>query len=434
MPALPRALRPLRRSAYRRLATALALSVLAEGLWTLAVVWQVVELGGGPTELSLVSGALALGVVVTALAGGVLADRVPQKRILAGVHTVLALSIGAVAALSAVGALGVPLLIVVAGVIGLSMGLFFPAYSALVPALVDDDELLAVNGLEGVVRPVLLQGAGPALAGALVAAISPAAALAATAVTCAAALVAVLALPARPLRRDLSGEVRGHPVAAVARDLVEGFRYVLTTRWLLVTLLFASLMILLVLGPLEVLVPFAIIERTGGGPGGHSLVLLAHGAGGAIASVLVSSLRLPRRYLTVMISMWTAACVPMVVFGLVDTLWPMVVAGFVVGGLFSAPQVIWGTLLQRRVPPALLGRVTSLDFFVSLAFMPVSMALAGPVSEVVGLTPVFLAAGLVPVVFGAAALLLGRLGPDELAHPLDATAPGDAPVSEPRAA
>jgi hypothetical protein len=64
-----RALRPLRRSAYRRLASALALSVLAEGLWTLAVVWQVVELGGGPVELSLVSGALALGVIVTALLG-----------------------------------------------------------------------------------------------------------------------------------------------------------------------------------------------------------------------------------------------------------------------------------------------------------------------------------------------------------------------------
>ena len=177
-----RALRPLRRSAYRRLATALALSVLAEGLWTLAVVWQVVELGGGPVELSLVSGALALGVIVTALLGGVLADRVPQKRILVGVLAMLAVSIGLVAGLSALGALSVPLLVVVAAVIGLSMGLFFPAYSALVPAMVDADELLAVNGFEGVVRPVLLQGAGPALAGVLVAVWSPAAALGAAAV------------------------------------------------------------------------------------------------------------------------------------------------------------------------------------------------------------------------------------------------------------
>ena len=64
--------------------------------------------------------------------------------------------------------------------------------------------------------------------------------------------------------------------------------------------------------------------------------------------------------------------------------------------------------------------MTSLDFFVSLAFMPVSMALAGPVGAVAGLTPVFLAAGLVPLVIGAVALVLGRLGPDEVAHPLDA--------------
>lgn len=77
MSALPRAAPA---GALRRLAAALAASVLAEGLWTLAVVWQVIELGGGPTELSLVSGALALGLVVTALAGGVLAGSVRLPR------------------------------------------------------------------------------------------------------------------------------------------------------------------------------------------------------------------------------------------------------------------------------------------------------------------------------------------------------------------
>ena len=64
----------------------------------------------------------------------------------------------------------------------------------------------------------------------------------------------------------------------------------------------------------------------------------------------------------------------------------MIAAGAVMGATFQAGTVIWGTLLQRRVPPALLGRVSSLDFFVSLSFMPLSMALAGPVSEVIGLT------------------------------------------------
>jgi hypothetical protein len=82
--------------------------------------------------------------------------------------------------------------------------------------------------------------------------------------------------------------------------------------------------------------------------------------------------------------------------------------------------VLWGTLLQRRVPAAMLGRVSSLDFFVSLALMPLSMALAGPVGETIGIPTAFLLAGLIPTVLAVATLAIARLGADELAHPLDA--------------
>jgi hypothetical protein len=88
---------------------------------------------------------------------------------------------------------------------------------------------------------------------------------------------------------------------------------------------------------------------------------------------------------------------------------------------------VWGTLLQRRVPPHLLGRVSSLDFFVSLALMPVSMALAGPVAEQLGVPLTFVLAGTVPVFLAIAAILLGRLPADEIAHPLD-PAPAGTPV------
>ena len=107
------------------------------------------------------------------------------------------------------------------------------------------------------------------------------------------------------------------------------------------------------------------------------------------------------------------------VFGFTTELWLMVAAGAVMGATFQAGMVIWGTLLQRRVPPALLGRVSSLDFFVSLSFMPLSMALAGTVSEVIGLTATFLVAGLAPPVLAVVAIVGARLPADEIAHPLD---------------
>jgi Na+/glutamate symporter len=82
-------------------------------------------------------------------------------------------------------------------------------------------------------------------------------------------------------------------------------------------------------------------------------------------------------------------------------------------------MVIWGTLLQRRVPPHLLGRVSSLDFFVSLALMPVSMALAGPAAAVLPIWLIFLVAGGVCPVMAVVALLVARMSTDEIAHPLD---------------
>jgi hypothetical protein len=57
--------------------------------------------------------------------------------------------------------------------------------------------------------------------------------------------------------------------------------------------------------------------------------------------------------------------------------------------------------------------------FVSLALMPVSMAIAGPAGAAFGVSAVFFMAGLVPVLLAVAAILVPRLHRDELAHPLD---------------
>jgi MFS family permease len=136
---------------------------------------------------------------------------------------------------------------------------------------------------------------------------------------------------------------------------------------------------------------------------------------------------MPRRYLTIMNLFWGAGCLPLALVGIAGNVWVIAVAVFIVGVCFSAPMVIWGTLLQRRVPPHMLGRVSSLDFFVSLAFMPLSMAIAGPISLGIGLPATFALAGLLPTVIALLAIVLAKMPKDELAHPLD-TAPDDTPT------
>jgi predicted MFS family arabinose efflux permease len=228
------------------------------------------------------------------------------------------------------------------------------------------------------------------------------------------ALVALIAMRVAPVVPD--EEVR----SSVLGDLAEGFRYLFRTGWLFATLAFASLYVLVLIGPIEVLLPFAVRDQTGGGASSFALVLAAFGVGGAIGSLVVSSLRLPRRYLTAMILLWGAGAAPLVLLGVTRQLWVMAVATFVVGFTGAAAMVIWGTLLQRRVPRHLLGRVSSLDFFVSLALMPVSMALAGPAGEWLGVPMTFVLAGAIPVFLAVAAIAGWRLPADEIAHPLDA--------------
>ena len=410
---LPRALTPFRHPAYRRLAVALVLATFASGVWTVGLVWEVIRIGGGPGQLSVVSTAGAIGVLLPALLGGVVADRVPQKVILIGVAAVELACMAGVALLS----LGDLTLLWHLGVVGFAIGaamaFYYPAYSAWLPALVPEEDLLQVNGFEGMVRPTIGQAIGPAVAGVIVGAASPGAALSVAALSSLGGLVALTTVPLTAVRREAGGAP-----TSVLHDLREGFGYMVRTPWLLATLLFASLMILVMMGPLEVLVPFLVKDKLGGGARDHALVLAAFGIGGAVGSLVVASRRMPRRYLTWMLLMWGVGCVPLAVMGLATEIWMLVVSALVLGAMFSAPMVIWGTLLQRRVPPHLLGRVASLDFFVSVSLMPVSMALAGPVSDAIGLRTTFLIAGLAPTVLAVAAIVAARLPHDEVAHPL----------------
>jgi MFS family permease len=114
-------------------------------------------------------------------------------------------------------------------------------------------------------------------------------------------------------------------------------------------------------------------------------------------------------------------CLPLAIIGFTTSYWLVVAAVFIVGVTFSIGSVIWGTLLQRRVPPAMLGRVSSLDFFVSGAFMPISMAVAGPVGAAVGYGWTFLAAGAIPVVLGIVTIVAARMPRDEIENPLEQT-------------
>lgn len=405
-------LAPFASREYRLLMAAVSLSIFAEGMWTVVMALQVIALDNDPAALSLVATCLGAGLVAFVLVGGIAADRFSQRTIIIVVEAVNLLTVSTVAALGSMGALQVWHLAVAAAVLGIAAAFFFPAYSAILPRILPAGQLLAANGIEGVVRPVFQRSAGPAVAGVLVGATVPS--VGAVTVAALFGLGLLLLVTTRP--KDVAPQPTAH--THVLQDLRDGFRFMIRTRWLLATLLFASVFVLVVLGPIEVLLPFIAAQRFADGARAYGFILAFFGAGGALGALAVSSLRMPRRYLTVMMTMWGAGSIPLVVVGTTASFPAMAAATFVIGVTDGAGMVIWGTLLQRRVPTEMLGRVSSLDFFVSLAFMPVSFAVVGPLSKVVAMETIFLVAGLTPVLLAAVAVTAARMPRDELANPL----------------
>jgi MFS transporter, DHA3 family, tetracycline resistance protein len=409
-----RVLAPFKIREYRLL-IAVSLSIFAEGMWAVVMALQVIELSNDPTSLSLVAACLGTGLVAFVLIGGIAADRINQRTIIIAVEIVNVIAVSTIAVLGLVGALQIWHMAVAAGALGIAAAFFFPAYSAILPRILPAEQLLAANGVEGVVRPVFQRAVGPAIAGVVVGATFPS--VGAVVVAALFAIGLVLLVATRPaVKTHVQEPDRERP--HVLRDLRDGFKFMLQTPWLLWTLLFASMFVLVVLGPIEVLLPFIAKQRFEDGAKMFGFILAFFGAGSAIGALAVSSGRLPRRYLTVMLTMWSVGSMPLVVFGFTSSFALMAVATFVIGFTDGAGMVIWGTLLQRRVPTEMLGRVSSLDFFVSLAFLPVSFAIAGPLSKVVSMQTIFLVAGIAPVLFATLALWAARMRQDELAHPL----------------
>jgi DHA3 family tetracycline resistance protein-like MFS transporter len=409
-----RVLAPFKFREYRLLIAAVSLSIFAEGMWAVVMALQVIELDNDPASLSLVATCEGVGLVAFVLVGGLAADRISQRAIIIGVETVNVIAVSTIATLGLIGALQIWHMAVAAAIIGIAAAFFFPAYSAILPRILPAEQLLAANGVEGVVRPVFQRAVGPAIAGVVVGATLSLGAVV-VAVLFAVGLILLVATGSA-MKMPVQQSDQEH--SRLLRDLRDGFVFMVRTPWLLWTLLFASMFVLVVLGPIEVLLPFIAKQRFEDGARTFGFILAFFGVGSALGALAVSSGRLPRRYLTVMMTMWSVGSIPLVVVGVTSSFPLMAAATFVIGFTDGAGMVIWGTLLQRRVPTEMLGRVSSLDFFVSLAFMPVSFAIVGPLSKVVSMQTIFLVAGIAPVLLAAVAMYAARMRQDELAHPL----------------
>ena len=91
---------------------------------------------------------------------------------------------------------------------------------------------------------------------------------------------------------------------------------------------------------------------------------------------------------------WAVGMLMTAGFAFVSEIWQAAAVAFVAESCITALIVIWYTLLQRLVPSNLLGRVSSLDWMISIAGVPLSFAVVGPAAEAFGVDATLVAAGV----------------------------------------
>lgn len=391
---------PLRRRDFRLLWTGMTVSLLGDGVFLVAVAWLAYSLSNDPSSVAFIGIATSLPQVVLLLGGGVVSDRASRRTLLLWADIARAVAVGALAALVALGDVRLWQLYVVGAVIGTATAFSSPAFDAFVPQLVDKTELTQANAIEQFVRPFTLQLAGPALGGLTVAVLATWGAFAFDAFTFAfSAFCAWRMAPIAGFASPSSGAAAGgSPRTTLLAEVREGLRYVRGRVWLWGTFLSATLTYLLFLGPTQVLLPYVVRNSLHDPASTYGLVLAVGGAGALVGALTCGVRPHPRRPVLWVYLWWTLATVAVAGYGLARNAPGLASAAVVVNGAEAVGTVIWATVKQKRVPNSMLGRVSSIDWCISTALLPLSYALTVPVAHALGARTTLMAAGLVGAV------------------------------------
>jgi predicted MFS family arabinose efflux permease len=386
MSKLSEQLRVLRHRDFRYLWLAQSASVIGDCIVIVALALFVIELTGDATDLGLVFAAASLPLVAFLLIGGVWADRLPRHRVMVVTDLVRFTLHALLAALIFAGSVRIWELIVIEALFGTAEAFFRPAANGLLPQTVPEQEIQQANGLSSLSNNIG-EFLGPALASALVLGFGAGWAFALDAATF--LISAALLMRVRPRRRVIAAPLDGEEQrVSVWAEVREGFAEVRSRSWVWATLAAFCAALFTGLAPWFVLGPVVAREQYGH-IGIYGLVSAALGLGTIAGSLLGIGWRprLPMRAAMLAILLWPAAAI---LYAAGITLYVVVPAVVIGGGGIALFDVWWLTALAERIPADKLSRVSSYDWMVSLALLPLGYVLAGPLAHALGAVEILL--------------------------------------------
>ena len=400
----------LRLPPFRRYWLGSAASVGAFQLLIMGQGWLVYELSGSPLQLGFLGAASSVPTIIASLAGGVVADRVDQRRLIIATSVTIAALLALLAALDGSGVVAVWHVLVIAGTVAFIVGFDFPTRLAFFPSLIGRDHMMSAVALNA----MLWQGTRmvlPALGG-IVIALSDTwvvFALGTAGFLTMSGVMASFAPPARPPA----------PSAPSGREFLDGIRFIVTERLFLTLVLLTYATTFFGISYVQLMPAFA--RLLGVDEAGFGLMLSATGIGSVTGTLTVASLQRSAWLGRLMFASLGGAVLALLAFNACVAFlaghpagYPLALGCSVLAAMCTSMFLVSAmTVMQLAVPDRLRGRVMGLHS-ICFSLIPLGGLLGGAVADAT--SPPFAAAcnaallGAVVLLTAATQPIVRRLG------------------------
>ena len=361
----------------KRLFLARFISNYGNGMGPIALAFGILGLPNGSANLlGLVLGTTTVLFLIMAPFGGVIADKYGRARMVGLTDMAAGLVLIVQASYFTTGNVPIAVLLIVNGTFGILWGIFWPAFSGVIPAVLPEAGLQKGNALNQLLtNSGMIFGA--ASAGIFIDIFGVATTLAIDAVSF--FISGLLIYTFRHLTPRVTGTEN-----SMLTDLRYGWGVFLSFKWI-VNLVFAWSFIVMCWAAAEnILGPLIALEHFNGAKS-WSFVITAESIGLIVGSFIAIKIKVkyPLRFLQL-----TSFSVTFYIFALAKPQSLLVIAfgAFLFGITLDLWGTLWNTALQRKVPRDVLSRVSSFDAMGSMMFRPIGLAIAGPLSSLFGIT------------------------------------------------
>ncbi len=354
--------------------TGKSISQLGDKFYSIALAWWILQKTDSPSIMGTFLLVSVLPGLILGFFAGVLADRLSRKTILIVTDTLRGFLVLTISFLAMFGVIEVWHVFVIGMCLSLATAFFDPAIQAIIPEIVEKEDLTRANAMSQMVSGVCTV-AGPLLGAVSVSFFGLTAVFMANSVSYFISTILTSFVSRPKVTANYSNKNN------YISDIKEGIRFIKNQKNIIFVLKIIALTHIFV-GCLTVSLPFLANSLTGIGVNNLGYLEAAMGTGVIGSSIIIKSVRKNIKNEFTLVKFIALMGIS---FGLISTFkfiginttYIYLVIMVIVGSCIAFASVFWLTLLQNSTPSNMTGRVFSVSSLIGNTSLPIAYSIFG---------------------------------------------------------